>query len=1269
MPIKLSLSLILVLLSTLGCQTAPPKSTAFDWSEGARKALRTEKRLDGKTLAQRGWLHLVEGALLPARQDLVAAGEDSGLKANLRRRAWLGAGFADLALADFEAAASSFCHGLQSAPARGPDAHMAAQQLAEVLHQLPNGHQAYAARLQKLLNAKESDADSRRALRVILMEAALRQGNLPKAKEHRKALGSPGVWQMKGPCGRHAGLAFQSIHGPETSQDKDACGHAPRTVWSPSLNLDLEAYPHAGVFFVQSWFRLESPKKLRLRISSEGPWSLSMNGQALHQHDRHLQNLPRVQRLAVGLTAGWHQIQLKLPLEKKASLGLEVTTADGHPAPISWWDGMSEPPASKEGGLLSHELLPSPALARQGEAADQSADPVTPWLAGLLLWEEGLSGKGRRLMDEALRRAPGFALADYMGALMVLADRDVPSGIDSILAREAFSRAVKNSPDFALARFRLALLQAEQGQEEKALAILDALDAKRPQSFLWPLFRSRIEGKLGWAQRSQASLLKARQRLPDHPIILLRAFEQARQRQSLALSESLAKEMAGLGQAPEALADFWVERGKRKQAESTLRSLLDRKPDHRPALLGLAHLATQIGQPIEAQKLMEAAQTIKPGALDAGLMKAEMLDAEGRTSASNDLRKRLSIQAPWHLSLQKQLAALTLGQVQLLGEKPVDTKKLIKAYRDSGFAPKGDAILVLDQAATQVAEDGSSMQHVHLIAHILTSDGLERWGELNLVPEKAWVEGVRTIHANGQTLEAERHPNKESISLPGLQVGDFVELSYLMPQRASSPMARSFLGKRFYFRSIDTPIFRSVFTLAAPKSVHVDLGSFHGAPRAQRTQQGDHQIWRLVSEKALGLEKEAQAPPLDDHSPFVQFGFGMSWTDYRNILALELLESQRGTAELDDYLAEVFKGLEPDAKETQKLRRLYHRVLADIQTNGLGDRLTQPASHILARREGNRLVLLNALLHRLGYRPQVLLARTITDPQVSHPLPLGGVFTHGLLKVPLLAGKGSIWMDPAARHHPFDHLFDFLAGMRALDLSAAPDGPVWTKLPGRIGTRGSKHIDMSLHLEADGTIHGRGTEKLSSSQAVHYRRVLNNMSPTLRRQVLEAGLGQTFSGARLLDFEIKGLDQPDRALLISYNFRAPAFARHSPDGLIIRGGFFAYQLSSNLISKAVRSTSLVMGDSTRTHTRVRIALPPGAKLKEAKRSRLTAPLGDFAYRLDQQGGVLELDKHLEVEAGRVQPKDYARFKKFCREVDDLDTEAIQIVLPPMITGP
>ncbi len=278
----ITLSLLLVLLSTLGCQTAPPKSTAFDWSEGARKALKTEKRLDGKTLAQRGWLHLVEGALLPARQDLVAAGEDPELKAHLRRRAWLGAGFADLALADFEAAASSFCHGLQSAPARGPDAHMAAQQLAEVLHQLPNGHQAYAARLQKLLNAKESDADSRRALRVILMEGALRQGDLQKAKLHKQALGSPAVWQMSGPCGRHAGLAFQSSHGPETLQDKDACGHAPRTVWSPTLELDLEAYPHAGVFYVQSWFLTEAPQNLRLRISSEGPWALFLNGKKLH---------------------------------------------------------------------------------------------------------------------------------------------------------------------------------------------------------------------------------------------------------------------------------------------------------------------------------------------------------------------------------------------------------------------------------------------------------------------------------------------------------------------------------------------------------------------------------------------------------------------------------------------------------------------------------------------------------------------------------------------------------------------------------------------------------------------------------------------------------------------------------------------------------------------------------------------------------------------------------------------------------------------------
>ena len=81
----------------------------------------------------------------------------------------------------------------------------------------------------------------------------------------------------------------------------------------------------------------------------------------------------------------------------------------------------------------------------------------------------------------------------------------------------------------------------------------------------------------------------------------------------------------------------------------------------------------------------------------------------------------------------------------------------------------------------------------------------------------------------------------------------------------------------------------------------------------------------------------------------------------------------------------------------------------------------------------------------------------------------------------------------------------------------------------------------------------------------------------------------------------------------------------------------------------------------RTATRVRLTLPPGWRADDAGPVELRGPLSEFSYRRRQRGNRLVLEKRLLVRPGRVRPREAADFQHFCRRVDRLDTQPLELV--------
>lgn len=1162
-------------------------------------------------------------------------------------------GLAYLMLAEFASARDAFLQAVESEP-RSEAAQLGAIQLHELLHQLPGGHQQARARLTAVLQGSPAPpAELARTLRLILVEDTLRAGEIDRAAAIERDMGIPPSWLVQVPFGRHPLLDLDRDLAPPPGRP---AVHLP----ADGGRLVLRAEPRPGVAWARTWFRPRSGEPLLLRIESSTSWVAYLDGVAVHHHPAHRRVLPRVTWLGLPVSSGWHELLLKIAVRQEEEvLGVELVAAGGTPRAAEFGgrpaaaetERTRRPPAETQPVELARHRL-----AQRAERNPD--DPLAPALAALADWEDGDLARARRGLRQSLARAPDFALPHYLLALILLDDPRVPYRIDMARSRRHLDRAAALCPRMLLARFRTALLESAQGRHTEALGALARLERERPGLFLWPYYRGQAFERLGWDRDADCAYRLALERLPDQPELLAHMFERAVQLHDARTARQLALRLESLGHMSPDVAAFWQTRGQTERARGMLESIIRHHPARLEPRLDLVDLSMRTGALERATTALDEIAKLSPAAPRVLRRRIDLLDLQRRTADADRARRAWQEAMPWnHRARLARLAVTAPGEpIRLRGERRLDAHREIERFRQArDFPRRGNAVLVLDQAAVEMARDGSVLERTHMIVCVLTPEGLEQWGEIGNIPSGAMVDTVRTITADGQIHQAEAFPGKDSFSLPALQVGDFVEIDYLHGRPGDGGAAT----RRWYFQAPGSAVFHSLYSVAHPVGVDAAV-DVHGAvpPVTEWTEDG-YRVRRWEQQRAPMVVPEAHAPPIDEQVPFVQVGFGESWRRYRDLLRCALQEAALPGPDLDAYLDEILAGVQG---EKNRIEKVFRAVCSHIRQAGPADAFDQPASHVLARREGNRLTLLASLLGILGRQPQVYLARTTSSSREAYRFPNREVFVHGLIAV-TLAGGERLWMDPGGRHHAFGVLYPYLRGEKALRVTSPAGSDPFERLPQQRGLALGKHIALRLSLAADGTLRGEGRESMHTAQAARYRALLGSMSPAQRRQVMQTGLGNYFSGAILEEHGIEALDDPERPLVLRYRLRVPEFAPRRNGALVIPGGFYPYRLGPSLITTPERTLPLLIEDETRSNSRVVVELPPGARVQPPAPLDLEAPLSTFSYRVRMEQDLLVIEKSLRVRAGRVSPEDYPAFRDFCAQVDRIDAAEIRVEIP------
>jgi hypothetical protein len=553
--------------------------------------------------------------------------------------------------------------------------------------------------------------------------------------------------------------------------------------------------------------------------------------------------------------------------------------------------------------------------------------------------------------------------------------------------------------------------------------------------------------------------------------------------------------------------------------------------------------------------------------------------------------------------------------------------------------------MVLDAAAVEFHPGGAATERTHQVIHVLDSEGVEQYGEVS-IPPGAEVLALRTHKPDGRTLEPERAGGtKGTVSLAGLEPGDFVEVEYVRGTRGDGA---GFAADPFFFRVVGTRLFRSAYVVAAPPELGVEVDG-HGMQAPAAVREGGLEVVRAVAHDVAAHVPEPGSPPSTEFLPFLHAGVGGGRAALHLLLGDAAAGRARSTEEIRAVAAEIRSAAGPGADAAALAHAAWARVSRSVLGHAQGGPFGDEASVVLSRGRGSRLVLLQALLDALGVRARVALARPFGADASTWRFPSHGLYAQPLLRVE--AGGEPLWLDPGLRVGPFATIPSTALDVEALVLPAPGEAAEVVRTPARTRVEERREVEVRIALDADGGATVEGEDRYHGAAGAAAKGAVEQLDSSERRQVIEAMLARSFSGIVLSEAVLIGEDDAEGPFVVRWKGRVPRLARSAGGGLVLDEPVLPALLGARFVQVAGRSTPLLLQIPERLAQRVEIVAPEGIVPVASPARAAQGPFGAFSRTERVDGRTLVREERLELARGRIAPERYPDFAAFAAEVD------------------
>lgn len=892
------------------------------------------------------------------------------------------------------------------------------------------------------------------------------------------------------------------------------------------------------------------------------------------------------------------------------------------------------------------------AVARGGPVL--AGAPVDVALAAYAAHVDQLDDVAGTLVDPLVTPQDAGPLALQLASTFVEEDPALPDDARAPRARTLRERALGRDPRLWRARLMSILDDAAQHGLAEAVDPLRKLADEVPEE---PEVREQLAqlyAKLGWRGEQAHTLADMAKRFPDDVSALQAYLATLDDTGPAEEADRIAARIQRLDPDSDVDLDRALARHDYKEAIAQLERLKKRRPDRKEIASRIADVLARAGDPRAAAQEIEKALTKHPRDATARFRLADTSYAAGDTRA---LHSALAAALQAGASTSELRAAIDLVEgATNLEPYRIDGRAVIREYQaweKAGHHMDGTAARVLDYAATWVHDDGSSDMLEHEIQKIQSQEAVGSESETQ--PPGGLVLHLRVIKPDGRVLEPEPVAGKPTLTLPHLEVGDFIEMEHITSEAGDGAKGRQYHSPLWFFREADKGYWRSEFVMISPADRELEIETHGNVPAPAVKRLGPDALgggfvehrWRVDLSPPAQLEPES--PPITEFLPSVRVGWGISL----DATLAKLVDLAQDDTPLDPRLRaralDIVHAI-PASATDERARALYRWVLQNVQDGKEND-----GRRVMTGGSGSRQSAFRYALRLLGIDSQLALAK---NRLASPPLgPMSEVEEYDSLVLRVPTDKGVRWMTVHDRFAPYGYV---PAELR--------DQPAIVLIPGmpRETLHATGAVD-SVGYAGRADVHDDGsasfdlTLTFSGNRAIAWRDALDQIPQGKLYDFVEREIvAPSFDGGHVRDLQIEGADALDSPLVMHVKLEIPLLAKPGGGGVTLRPPF-APNLGQ-LAALPERHTPLFRRASWRAEVHLRVVLP------DSMRMPASLPTGEVrdgdAYvsvKDAVNGHSIDFERVIDLPAGRIQPGDeYAAWQKFARDADTLVARDIAI---------
>jgi len=1167
----------------------------------------------------------------------------------------------------YDDAALEWARAALAAP-DGPGAELALRRLAAIRERFAATRPLLGV-LEDISRRKNASPAVRFLAKRLLVDYLRERGEWRDAEKLAATLGYVENWLAVGSFGRNIAATHDRTYAPERGIDLKAehdpgrpCPlfrprwrALPRRLGGEAVRPHEHLRPEGGAAYLLAQVRIDKARhNCWLFVRTRSAFKLWLNNQPSFDGDRYRRALPLEVGVRIKLRGGWNRILVKL--SGPAAVSVRLADAGGNPLGLPSERKPVLHPLAPPAPIAP--VVPSPPvghLAKLDPETSASAAAARAVFARL----EGMHDDAVHYAEIAARKEPRRAAWRFLLGEAYLQAAHMSSPSRNNLSAGAYRACLGLDPDFVPARIRLAGIARQEGNEEGALAELRRAASASPGCYLARLRMAEIAAGIGWRNQTRTWLAEAQKLRPDYAgCRLLEARlqrEDAQLDRAIAEYRQLVKSNAADRRYRRELISALARRGLWRDAIKLARENFRVRPGDPRALAQLVRVQTAsrkfVAAAQDCRRLMELVprEAAHPAELGGILLR------EGkRREALEAWRAALKL-APGDHALRRLVERMSGIDEDFSAAYELDIRKEIDRSRKHSY-PRANAIRVLDQTVVRVYRDGSMAETIANGERAMTPRAVDSLGSQPVLGETM---EIRTIRKNGEVLEPTPIPGERRMTMPGMEVGATIEYKYRVDSRPR-PWGGFYLNK-WYFRSpqLDEPHQVSDYIVMVPANLaHTVVRHNFDVPERVEEKNG-LKVYRWTARFRSRVNAEPHMEHFDHYLPFVEVGSPRDWQDVADTFRSAYLGRTRSTrlvARTARHAVAGKQGVEAMA------RSLYDHVNSRVKHRGP----CLNAHQVLRAGTGDREMAFLALAAAAGL--EACQGRTRKAPAFQgsrdHPatwsLPSEEHFSAELVGVRLESGR-LLWLDLSSRFMPFGTIREELGGARVLVVPQR--GPAFfERLPAPRYDRLGPGVNLDLRLAPDGSLRGRLRSQTGDARGALARERLAGLDATGRRNYVLGLVNDAFKGARLEGLEFPGSGSPTGPFVVDARFAVDGYLLPAAEGRLTCGaGIVPLNLASTLAMDPDRKYPLKLAAPRISRESISHRLAPGLELAALPAGKvLSGDFGTYSLTVSRTAQGFRIERRALILPQRIRAKDYPRFRKFCRSVDE--AERLRIVL-------